>query len=849
MPVYKFKKHFKWACFVCLILCGLTLISCRSSDASEETFLLQINIEPEEGGMAIPGSGSYTEGSEVEILAEANENWQFHQWSGDITSENNPITVTVNRDLTLTAEFMPVTYALQITKVGDGSVEQELIQQKSEEYEAGSVIQLTAVAAEGWFFSGWEGDLVGSENPETIEMNSPKQITVVFERKAFSFNAETNGEGEVSVELVSGELTEEGYLFESVLELSAEPSEGWMFSGWSGDLESDDNPLTITIKENTSMTANFEIIGAKLTVDIEGEGIVEQKVVSKKAINYEFGTIVELTAVPANGWYFFDWDGDLAGDKNPATIEMNEDKEVTAIFKRQAFELTVSSTGEGTVTRELISGEETGDGFLFESVVELSALPDDGWEFISWSGDITSDENPIQVEMSDNLSIIAEFERMDYTLTIDVEGEGTVDMEVVQSKSTDFPFETEVELTAVADHGWQFTEWTGDVTGNANPAALIMDADKSVTAWFDRREFSLDLQTEGNGRVSETLISGTETGNGYLFESVVELEAIPDDGWEFVEWTGGVTGTENPVTLEIDQNLTVTAVFMPESATISTLTEGEGTISKTLISGTETAAGYALGSIIELEAVAETGWEFSSWSGDIGTTENPVQVEVTGDLEITAEFQIQAFNLNLQTSGNGTIETELLSGETRGDQFIYLSEIELTAQADNDWQFAGWSGDVESTENPVVVVMDSNRSITANFDPFSNEYTVDLSFEDNRGNFDMQFGQSTDPESLRRLAPPPPPAGALNAYFRFDGTNYVRDYRLDTETDVTWELRYQAGDGTGLTLSWNLNPSEINGSLLLKDEDETFEIDMLEENSVDLRDGEDGVLWIYYFVD
>jgi len=71
---------------------------------------------------------------------------------------------------------------------------------------------------------------------------------------------------------------------------------------------------------------------------------------------------------------------------------------------------------------------------------------------------------------------------------------------------------------------------------------------------------------------------------------------------------------------------------------------------------------------------------------------------------------------------------------------------------------------------------------------------------------------------------------------------------LDTETDVTWELRYQAGDGTGLTLSWNLNPSEINGILLLKDEDEdeTFEINMLEENSVDLRDGEDGVLWIRF---
>ena len=831
------------------MMCGLMVISCRSSDAPEETYFIQIDVNPVEGGVTVPGSDTYTEGSQVDILAEVNENWQFHQWSGDITSENNPLAVTVNRDLSLTAEFVPVTYSLNITIEGEGDVEQELIQQKSEEYEIGSIVELTAVAADGWFFAAWQGDLEGSENPEAIEMNSPKEVTAAFERKAFAFDLETTGEGEVSVELVSGALTDEGYLFESVLELTAKPAEGWEFSGWSGDLESDENPLTITIEENTSLTANFEIIGVKLTVDIEGEGTVEQEVVSQKTTNYEFGTIVELTALPANGWYFSGWEGDLEGVENPITIELEEDQEVTAVFRRQAFELTISSTGEGLVSSELFSGEETEDGFLFESVVELSATPDDGWELARWSRDIDSEENPIEIEILDNLSITAEFERKDYTLTIDVEGEGTVDTEVVQSKSTDFPFETEVKLTAVADYGWQFTEWTGDLTGAANPASLIMDEDKAVRAWFDRREFVLELQTQGDGTIIETFISGTETDDGYLFESVVELEAIPDDGWEFFEWTGGVTGIENPVTLEIDQDLTVTAGFMPESATISTTIEGEGSISMTLISGTETAGGYAIGSVLELQAVPGSNWEFVAWSGDVESANNPVQVEVTGDLEITAEFRPQAFDLNLQTSGNGSIDVELFSGETRGNQFVYLSEVELTAQADSDWQFANWSGDVESTDNPVLLVMDGDKNITANFEPFSNEYTVHLTFQDNQGDFQMQFGQSQNPVSFRRLAPPPPPAGALNAFFRYEGTNYVRDFRQDTETDIIWELRYQAGDGEDLEIKWNLDGSQIIGSLILTDEGGTFEIDMLEISGLSLPDKVDGVVFIFFSIE
>ena len=45
---------------------------------------------------------------------------------------------------------------------------------------------------------------------------------------------------------------------------------------------------------------------------------------------------------------------------------------------------------------------------------------------------------------------------------------------------------TVVRLTAAPAAGWYFVEWTGDVTGPANPADITMDGNKTVTAVFFR---------------------------------------------------------------------------------------------------------------------------------------------------------------------------------------------------------------------------------------------------------------------------------------------------------------------------------------------------------------------------
>jgi len=74
-------------------------------------------------------------------------------------------------------------------------------------------------------------------------------------------------------------------------------------------------------------------------------------------------------------------------------------------------------------------------------------------------------------------------------LTVTINGSGTVVSDPAGIScpgycSATFAKGVTVQLTATPASGWVFSGWSGAVTGTANPVAIVMDADKSVTATF-----------------------------------------------------------------------------------------------------------------------------------------------------------------------------------------------------------------------------------------------------------------------------------------------------------------------------------------------------------------------------
>ncbi|NBC66009.1 MAG: hypothetical protein GVY07_10190 [Bacteroidetes bacterium] len=61
----------------------------------------------------------------------------------------------------------------------------------------------------------------------------------------------------------------------------------------------------------------------------------------------------------------------------------------------------------------------------------------------------------------------------------------------------DFDEGEQVQITATANEHWVFTDWGGDYSGTTNPATILMDNDKSISALFEKKEYSLTIIIEG----------------------------------------------------------------------------------------------------------------------------------------------------------------------------------------------------------------------------------------------------------------------------------------------------------------------------------------------------------------
>lgn len=123
------------------------------------------------------------------------------------------------------------------------------------------------------------------------------------------------------------------------------------------------------------------------------------------------GETVEISATPNQNWVFERWEGDYSGSDNPASFIVDSDKNVTAIFLKREFPLTINTEGNGTVTERVVQAKST--DYPHGSIVELTANPAQGWEFVRWSGDLESEESIIEVEIDGDKTLTAEFDLMD----------------------------------------------------------------------------------------------------------------------------------------------------------------------------------------------------------------------------------------------------------------------------------------------------------------------------------------------------------------------------------------------------------------------------------------------------
>jgi uncharacterized repeat protein (TIGR02543 family) len=188
----------------------------------------------------------------------------------------------------------------------------------------------------------------------------------------------------------------------SVVQMTATPSTGFTFTGWSGDATGSTNPLSMIMSGNKNITANFTasaVTQFSITLTTTNGTVAA----NPSQVLYDSNTVVQLTATPNTGYSFSGWSGDATGSTNLLSVTMNGNKNITANFAIKQYSITLTSTN-GTIAK---SPNQT----LYDSntVVQLTATPNTGYSFATWSGDASGTTNPLNATMNANKTISANF--------------------------------------------------------------------------------------------------------------------------------------------------------------------------------------------------------------------------------------------------------------------------------------------------------------------------------------------------------------------------------------------------------------------------------------------------------
>ena len=417
------------------------------------------------------------------------------------------------------------------------------------------------------------------------------------------------------------------------------------------------------------------------------------------------GSSVTATAIPNAGYTFANWTDSVTVVSTSTSYQFNMagNKTLVANFTITPYTVAVSSN-------PVIGGTTSGSGtFNSGATVAVTAVANAGYTFTNWTegGIAVSTTAAYTFIIAKNRILVANFTVIPPTqFTVNLSSNPLIGGTTTGAGS--FNSGTSVSVTATPSVGYTFTNWTegSNIVSSSSNYTFTISANRTLVANFTvipPSQFAVNLS-------SNPPAGGTTTGGGSFNSGAsVSVAATPNVGHTFTNWTEGliVVSSSSNYTFTIVGNRTLVANF---TAIISNYTLNVTAVNGVVVKNPNQAT-YSSGANVVLTATPNTGYVFTSWSGDATGSANPLTVTMNSNKNITANFTavVNAFTLNV-TAVNGTVVKN-------PDQPTYNSGVgvQLTATANSGYTFTSWSGDAAGSANPLTVIMNSNKNITANF--------------------------------------------------------------------------------------------------------------------------------------
>ncbi len=299
----------------------------------------------------------------------------------------------------------------------------------------------------------------------------------------------------------------------------------------------------------------------------------------------------------------------------------------------------------------------------------------------------------------------------------------------------DFVSGTVVGLAVNPATGFTFAGWGGACNGIGS-CRVNLSSDQSVIANFKpigQYVVSLTRLGNGSGTISSTptgINCGTVCSASFVAGSKVTLSAAAAQGSSFAGWSGSACVGTAPCTLTVNSDTAIGGTFVP-GVTLTVTTAGSGTGSVTswpsgINCPSSCSNSFGSGSVVSLAATPSPNSVFTGWGGACSGT-GSCAVTLNSVQNVIANFgpapPPQSFTLTVHnTSGvaTGTIISSpgaINCGSVCSDTFSSGTSVLLTATPAPGYSFGGWSGSACVGTNQCTVMLNSDVSVDAAFQP------------------------------------------------------------------------------------------------------------------------------------
>jgi hypothetical protein len=391
-----------------------------------------------------------------------------------------------------------------------------------------------------------------------------------------------------------------------------------------------------------------------------------------------------------------------------------------------------------------IAGTVSGAGsYLSATTATVTATPSAGYLFGSWTGDVTGSTNPLTLLMDSDKTIGAKF----VGDTRDPDGDGLTNYQEIIVRLTN-PDLADTDGDGVND-GQEVTDGTNpkvvdtdsdglndgnEKTRGTNP--LLADTDGDTYSDGYEVQNSSDPKSSASFPTYTLTLTNNGTATGGSFNKAGTLAhgtnatvtATPSAGYLFGSWSGNASGSTNPFTLLMNGNKTVGASFVQDTRDPDAdgLTNYQEIIVRLTNPNTADTDGDGVKDGQEVTdgtnpLVTDSDGDGLSDGDEKTRTTNPLLADTDGD-GYSDSYEVQ-FSTNPKLASS--IPTFLLNlannGTTTGGAFsnagtlAHGTNATLTATPLPGYLFGSWTGDATGSTNPLILLMDSDKSVGATF--------------------------------------------------------------------------------------------------------------------------------------